>query len=52
MVALPLQLILALAFAALAYPAMILGEYSSGRPDAWHAQMHRSSATIPSPTPW
>ncbi len=38
LVALPLQITLALAFAALAYPAMILGEYSIAD-HVWHAQM-------------
>jgi signal transduction histidine kinase len=38
LVALPLQIILALAFAALAYPALILGEYSVAD-QAWHAQV-------------
>jgi hypothetical protein len=38
LVALPLQIILALAFAALAYPALILGEYSV-TDHVWHAQM-------------
>jgi hypothetical protein len=37
LVALPLQIILAVAFAALAYPALILGEYSVAD-NAWHAQ--------------
>ena len=38
LVALPLQIILALSFAALAYPALILGEYSVAD-HAWHAQL-------------
>jgi hypothetical protein len=38
LVALPLQIILALAFAALAYPALILGEYTVAD-HVWHAQM-------------
>ena len=38
LVAIPLQIILALAFAALAYPAMILGEFTVGD-QAWHRQM-------------
>jgi signal transduction histidine kinase len=37
-VAVPLQIILALAFAALAYPALTLGEFSVGD-NVWHAQM-------------
>jgi LytS/YehU family sensor histidine kinase len=37
-VALPLQIILALSFATLAYPALILGEYSVAD-HAWHAQL-------------
>jgi hypothetical protein len=42
LVALPLQLILALSFAALAYPALILGEYSVAD-HAWHAQVAKHS---------
>jgi signal transduction histidine kinase len=38
LVALPLQIVLALAFAALAYPALILGEYTVAD-HAWHAQV-------------
>ena len=38
LVAAPLQIILALAFAALAYPALILGEYSVAD-HAWHEQV-------------
>src|ERR1700677_1221255 len=38
LVALPLQIILALAFAALAYPALLLGEYTVAD-HAWHAQV-------------
>jgi hypothetical protein len=38
LVALPLQIILALAFAALAYPALIIGEYSVADHE-WHAQV-------------
>jgi hypothetical protein len=38
LVALPLQIILALSFAALAYPALILGEYTVAD-HAWHAQV-------------
>jgi Histidine kinase len=38
LVAVPLQVILALAFAALAYPAMILGEYSVAD-QVWHSQV-------------
>ena len=38
LVALPLQIILALSFAALAYPAMILGEFTVAD-HAWHEQL-------------
>jgi hypothetical protein len=38
LVALPLQIILALSFAALAYPALMLGEFTVAD-HAWHAQM-------------
>jgi hypothetical protein len=38
LVAVPLQIILALSFAALAYPALILGEYSVAD-HAWHMQV-------------
>jgi sensor histidine kinase YesM len=38
LVALPLQIILALSFAALAYPALILGEYTVAD-HVWHAQV-------------
>jgi len=40
LVALPLQFILALSFAALAYPALILGEYAVAD-HVWHAQVAR-----------
>jgi Histidine kinase len=42
-VAVPLQVILALAFAALAYPAMILGEYLASN-HAWHEQIRQHGA--------
>jgi hypothetical protein len=38
LVALPLQIVLALAFAALAYPALMLGEYTVAD-HVWHAQV-------------
>ena len=50
LVALPLQIILALAFAALAYPALILGEYAS--PTECGMRRPRRTGTIRSRTRW